>query len=105
MNAKDATNRSPLQGDHFERTFKVLDFSKDTGGRAGEVCALLNDCYPAGNQRDTRGATSNQMAFILTLTDLNEEEFDDFFRIITCSGGISSQQAHHLINKLKDRPI
>lgn len=72
------------------------------GGRAEEVCSLLFDCFPSGNQRDAVGATTKQLAYILTLADLDEEEAKEFLDIISCSGGISSQQALHMINKLRE---
>ncbi|QIN82805.1 hypothetical protein GBA63_09185 [Rubrobacter tropicus] len=90
-----------LWGDHLRRTFRIVDLSKDVEGKAKEVCDLLNDCFPAGNARDAAGATPDQMAFVLTLAKLSEEETQDFFDVITCAGGLSSQQAHHLINRLK----
>lgn len=105
MTSEGRIQRMALRGDHFERTFRISDFSNDIGDRAAKVCALLNDCYPSGTHRDMIGATSQQMVFVLTLAGLKERETENFFNIITCAGGISSWQAHHLINKLKGQPF
>lgn len=96
------SERMAMWGDHFERTFRIADLLKDVGGKAKVVCALLNDCFPAGNTRDQVGASPDQMAFVLALGKMSEEETQDFFDVISCAGGLSSQQAHHLINRLKD---
>lgn len=101
MKIKDHSPRMALNGDHLERTFRISDFSQDMRGRGAEVCSLLNDCLPLGASRDIIGATSKQIAYILTLADLKGKEIDDFFDIVSCSGGLSSYQAHYLIQKLK----
>lgn len=101
MNIKDQSPRMSLWGDHLERTFRISDFSKDMNGRGAEVCSFLNDCLPSGTSRDIIGATSKQVAYILTLSDLKGNEIDEFFDIVCCSGGLSSYQAHYLIEKIK----
>lgn len=102
MTTKDISSRMPLSGDHLTRTFRISDFAEDMNGRGAEVCSLLNDCLPSGSSRDIFGATSKQIAYILTLSDLKGKEIDDFFDIVSCSGGISSYQAHYVIQKLKE---
>ena len=101
MTTKDISSRMPLSGDHLTRTFRICDFSEDMNGQGADVCSLLNDCLPSGTSRDTIGATSKQLAYILTLSDLKGKEIDDFFNMVSCSGGLSSYQAHYLIQKLK----
>ena len=101
MKTGNDTPRVPLQGDHFTRTFTIADLSKESAGKVGEVCSLLNDCFPVGNFRDVLGATPKQLTFISKLAKLSREEDEDFFDTIIQAGGISSWQAHHMIEELK----
>lgn len=102
MNLKNNSPRMELWGDHLTRTFRICDLSEGMKGRGAKVCALLSDCFPEGTNRDTVGATSKQIAYIFTLANLKGKSADEFFSIVSFSGGISSYQAHYLIQQIRE---
>jgi hypothetical protein len=87
----------------LERTLNLMRLLEGGGSRSrvGRVVSMLGDCFPSGTRRDELGVTYRQMLYLLALAGFDREEALLFHRAVQAAGGMDSNQAHHLINRLK----
>jgi hypothetical protein len=96
-----------LSGTDLERTMNLLGLLNDPTIAEGAkgVIELLND-YPYYESKSTarveNGATIRQVAYIGSLSGIAGEGIDRLYIAFDFAGGLSSQQAHYLIQRLKE---
>jgi hypothetical protein len=96
-----------LIGTDLERTMNLLGLLNDPtiNEEPKGVIELLND-YPYSEPKSTarveNGATVRQVAYIGSLSGITGEGIDRLYIAFDLAGGLSSQQAHHLIQRLKE---
>lgn len=98
--------RMRINATSLERTFSLLDTleGQNLKGKVREVILLLGDCFPSGTRRDDLGITHLQMCYIVSLAGLNREEALELCDTVKEAGGMDSNHASHIINRLK-KPI
>ncbi len=98
---RDHNPRYSLEGDHFGRTFALLDLAEEKRGHVEHLLGLIGDCFPFGDNRDLLGATTSQMMYIGDLAKLERDDLEELVVTVLKGGGISSGQASHMISRLK----
>lgn len=103
-------SRMELEGTDLERTMNLLGLIDDPTLQDGTKAILkhLGD-YPYSEIEDSsrmeRGATLKQIVYISNLAGLSVEDTGKLYMAFDFGGGVSSQQASYLINRLKEQKI
>jgi hypothetical protein len=95
--------RMGIDSSDLERTLNLMRLSEegDLKEKVRRTVWMLGDCFPSGNRRDGLGTTYRQMLYIVSLAGFDRDEANQFCRLARDAGGLDSNQAHHLIKKLK----
>ena len=96
-----------LKGTDLERTMNLLGLVNDpaVADTAKVILQHLGD-YPYEVEdfsKNRRGASVNQIVYLSNLAGLSVEDTGSLYMVFDLAGGLSSQQAHFLIQKLKDQ--
>ena len=95
-----------LRGTDLERTMNLLGLRNDPTVQdpAKKILAHLGD-YPCSvvdePTRIERGASVKQIVYLSNLAGLSVEDTGKLYMVLDLAGGLSSQQAHFLIERLK----
>lgn len=100
--------RMELEGTDLQRTMNLLDLIDDPTLQDGTKAILrhLGD-YPYSEveapSRTERGATLKQIVYLSNLAGLSVENTGKLYMAFDLGGGLSSQMAHFLIERLKEQ--
>lgn len=102
--------RMELDGTDLHRTMRLLGLIGEPTIQEGtkQILRLLGD-YPYSEvetlSRVERGATMKQLVYLSNLAGLSVEDTGRLYMAFDLGGGISSQQAHFLIERLKSQKV
>lgn len=97
--------RMALHSSSLERTMRFLNYIENTNltEKVYETLLVLGDCMPSGSKRENLGITYRQMLYVIYLAGFDRESSLQFCDAVNEVGGMDSQQAHYLINRLKQK--
>lgn len=95
--------RMRINATTMERTFALLDTlqTQELKPKVQDTILMLGDCFPSGTRRDDLGITHQQMCYIVSLAGLDRDEALELCDTVKEAGGMDSNHASHLINRLK----
>jgi hypothetical protein len=102
--------RMEIDGTDLHRTMQLLGLIEEPTiqEETKQILRLLGD-YPYSEvetlSRIERGATLKQLVYLSNLAGLSVEDTGRLYMALDLGGGLSSQQAHFLIERLKSQKV